>query len=87
MSEPSEKTLYIYDMRQSVWKSYARDFGSFGGLIATAIALNTYISPSAWLNAALAICWILWLAGLGAVRKVRMTPDEARAWLEREYPA
>jgi hypothetical protein len=80
-------TLYIFDEREPVWKSAARDAISFGGLVGSAIALNTLMPPSAWLNAALAICWILWLAGKGLKRRMTKTPAEAMAWLRSEYPA
>lgn len=79
------RTLYVMDEREPVYLSWFRDAVSFGGLIATAYALNALIPPSAWLNAALAISWILWLAGKGLKRRMTMTPQAAREWLDAEY--
>ena len=84
MSEAT-KNIVIIDTRESLLLSWSRDVVSFGGLIGTAYALNTLMPPSGWLNAALAICWILWLAGKGANRKSRMTVAEVRAWLDNQH--
>ena len=81
-----EKTLFIVDRREPVWKSWASDAFTFSGLIGTALALNTLMPPSGWLNAAIAICWILWLLSKSCFRKVEKTPEQARAWLDAEYP-
>jgi hypothetical protein len=86
VSAADKPTLFVYDEREPVWLSGARDAISFGGFIATAVALNRLIHPSAWLNAALAIAWILWLAGKGIKRRMTKTPSEARAWLDEQYP-
>ncbi len=74
------ETIVIIDGRESVAASWARDAVSFGGLIGTAYVLNVLMPPSGWLNAALAVCWFLWLLGkaANAVSKVRLTPEQAR---------
>lgn len=81
-----DQVLYVFDLRETVVESATRDIVTFGGLMATAWFLNTQIAPSAWLNAALAITWILWIGGKGILRKKRMTSAEARAWLDDHYP-
>ena len=78
--------LIVYDEREAVWKSWARDCFSFGWLIAAAFVLNRYMPPSGWLNAALAISWILWLAGKGLKRRMEKTPAEAIAWIREQFP-
>jgi len=78
--------LTFIKRNEPVLLSWARDAVSFGGLIGTALALNTLMEPSGWLNAVLAISWFLWMAGKSAAHKMTMTPDEARAWLDAEYP-
>lgn len=83
----SEKFIVIVDARESVVRSWLRDGVSFGGLIASAYAINALIPPSGWLNAALGLTWIMWLAGKGASRKHKMTPDEAYAWLDQHAHA
>lgn len=82
----SEKLVFV-KRNEPVHVSWMRDTVSFGGLIGTALALNTLMEPSGWINAGLTISWILWLFGRGAALKMTMTPDEARAWLDAEYPA
>jgi hypothetical protein len=87
MKTPAKsETLYIFDEREPVWKSAMRDTISFGWLIGCALALNTLMPPSAWLNASLGIVWILWLVGKGLKRRMTKTPAEAMAWLRAEYP-
>lgn len=85
MSGQSEMVVII-DERESVVASAAKDVLSFGGLIATAWVLNTQMPPSGWLNAALAISWMLWLAGKGATRTKKMTIEQARAHLDDLTP-
>lgn len=82
----SEPMIIVYDARESVVQSISRDLMTFGGLVGSAIVLNTEMPPSGWINAALAICWILWMFGRATARKMRKTPAEARAWLDQEYP-
>lgn len=86
MTAPT-KTIVVIDPREHVIASSLRDIVSFGGLIGSAYALNALMPPSGWLNAALAISWILWLASKGARRAMKMTPEEARAWLDDQHPS
>ncbi len=74
------ETIVIIDGRESVVASWARDAVTFGGLVGTAYALNVLMPPSGWLNAALAVCWMLWMFGKAAnsVSKLRLTPEQAR---------
>lgn len=81
----NDNTVIVVDGREGVITSWARDTFSFGGLVGSAIALNVLMPPSGWINAALAIAWILWMAGKGASRRMRMTPDEARKWLDDNH--
>lgn len=83
MVEP--KVTFI-KRNEPVLVSWARDIVSFGSLIGTAVAMNTLIEPSGWLNATIGITWMLWMLGRGQIHKVTMTPEEARNWLDREYP-
>jgi hypothetical protein len=80
------ETIFIYDERESVWLSWLRDAFSFGCLLGTALALNILMPPSGWLNAAIAICWFLWLVEKGLRRRMRKTPAEAIAWLRETFP-
>lgn len=68
--------IKLIDARETVLQSATKDAISFGGLIGTAWFLNTQIEPSGWLNAALGISWILWMAGKGTITK--HTPQSAR---------
>jgi hypothetical protein len=86
VTAPDPQWLYVYDMREPVWLSAARDVVSFVGLIGTAVALNTLMPPSAWLNAFLGLTWFLWLAGKPYLRAKRKTPSEAIAWVREQYP-
>ena len=81
----TDKVVFI-KRNEPVLVSWARDVVSFGGLICTALTLNVLMPPSGWLNAVLAISWFLWLLGKATAQKITMTPDEARAWLDAEYP-
>ena len=80
------QTLHVFDDKRSILRSVASDALTFGGLVATALALNTLMSPSAILNTGLAVAWILWLMGRGIRLRKTMTPKEAMAWLKQEYP-
>lgn len=75
------KMVILIDNRESVALSWARDAVSFGGLFACAYGLNVLMPPSGWLNAALGISWILWLAGKATSRSKQMTFDEIREWV------
>jgi hypothetical protein len=85
MSDKPE-TLYVFDEREPVWKSAVKDAISFGWLMGAALVLNTLMPPSGWINAAVAISWILWLAGKGLKLRMTKTPAEAMAWLREQYP-
>jgi hypothetical protein len=78
--------LYVYDERQSVAVSLMRDLISFSVLVGSAVALNTLMPPSGWLNATLGIAWILWLLGRGIQLNKHMTPQQAMDWLREQYP-
>lgn len=86
MSEETKSIIYLYDQRQSPWVSTFNDLVSFGSLVATAIALNTLMPPSGWINAAVSICWILWLIGKAQIRQKRLDPASAIAWIRSEFP-
>lgn len=64
--------------------SLARDATSTGLLIGGAWVLNTQMPPSGWINAALAVVWILWMVGRSTVTK--LTAAEARQWLDENHP-
>jgi hypothetical protein len=81
------KVLYIMDRREPLWLSTARDTVSFGMLLGTAVAANTLMPPSAWINAAIGISWMLWLLGKGEIRKQQMDANQARTWLDENYPS
>lgn len=82
----AEKKVIFVERNEPVILSWARDCLTFGALIGTALALNTMMEPSGWLNACLGIAWMLWLIGRGEVRKHTMSPAEARNWLDKNYP-
>ena len=81
----SNKIIFV-KRNEPVLLSWARDAFSFGVLIGTAIALNTLMPPSGWINACLGIVWFAWILGRSSALKQTMTPDEARDWLDAEYP-
>lgn len=83
---PQKETIYIFDEREPVWKSWARDTVSFGWLICCALALNVLMPPSTWLNACLGFAWVAWLVGRGLKRRMEKTPAEAIAWIRETYP-
>lgn len=82
----TQQSLYIVKASEPVLVSWARDAVSFGGLVGSAVALNTLMPPSGWINFALAIAWLLWMVGRGIKLRIQKTPDEARAWLDENYP-
>lgn len=79
---PKRHLVTIIDARETIAKSAFRDGVSFGGLIATAYALNVLMPPSGWLNAALGISWILWLLGKASKRSYSGDAKGARAFLD-----
>lgn len=84
MSAP--ETIIVVDGVERPLTSLFRNANSFGSLMLTAWFLNTVIPPSGWLNAALGIVWVLWLLGKSAGLRMKMTPEQARAWLDERYP-
>jgi hypothetical protein len=86
VSGPAKPVLYVHDDRQSVAVCVMRDAISFGFLVGSAVALNRLMPPSAWINAALAIAWMLWLAGRSFQLNKQMTPAQAVEWLRAEFP-
>lgn len=69
---------------ESYLLSLARDITSTGFIVGGAWFVNTQMPPSAWINAALAIAWMLWMMGRSTVTK--LTAVEARAWLDEHHP-
>ena len=80
------KGLYIVDERAPVLLSWLRDGFSFGSLAATAWFVNTQMPPSGWVNFMVCALWLLWMIGKGQRHKVEMTAQEAREWLDENYP-
>ena len=78
------KVAILLKEREPLWLSVSRDTYSFGALGGTAWFLNTQIPPSGWLNAGLAIAWLLWMLGRGTVEK--LSPAQARQWLDEHHP-
>lgn len=77
----ADKAEYIWiEGTESIALSAYRDAITFGSLCATAYFLNVMMPPSGWLNAALAICWFLWI--FGKSKKRIMTPDQVAAMLK-----
>lgn len=71
---------------ENVLKSWAKDFVTFGGLVATAWFVNAYCNSSGWLNFTVSIAWILWVFGRAQRHKHQMAPAELREWLDENYP-
>jgi len=83
----THKAKIIFIQRnEPVLLSWARDVVSFGALIGTALVLNILMDPSGWLNATLGVSWFLWMLGKSQSRINTMTPNEARAWINKTYP-
>lgn len=80
------KALTVIDAREPVLKSWLRDGFSFGVLAATAWFVNVQMPPSGWINFLVCGLWITWMAGKAARNRYYMTADEARAWLDENYP-
>lgn len=87
MGDTNKKLIVLIDARESLILSAGRDIVSFGMLIGTALALNTLMPPSGWINAAIAFVWIIWLIGRGERRRLGMTHEQLRAWLDSQAPA
>lgn len=83
MSDEETKVVLI---RENWRESAARDVGTFV-LIASLWSLGWYAGSSAleWIGVIFALVLILCRATT-IFKKRRMTPDEARAWLDREFP-
>jgi len=85
-TKPNPHTLFVYDARENVVLSWLRDSVSFAILCGAAWFVNTQMPPSGWINATVCILWMIWMVGKGQKRKVMKTPDEARQWLDDNFP-
>lgn len=83
----ANSTLFIVDTREPVLKSWLRDGVSFGVLALTVWFANTQMPPSGWINFTLCTLWILWMVGKANRHKVAKTPEQAREWLDANYPS
>lgn len=81
-----EELLQVVDAREAVWKSWARDTYSFGVLAGTAWLCNTQMPPSGWINALLVFLWFFWMISRARRHITHMTAEQARAWLDENYP-
>jgi hypothetical protein len=75
-------------VRESVWKSWARDGFTFGWLAVLPWFNHTYGGGSGWIYCAIAFAWFITLVARasGQRAKMTMTPAEVRAWLDANHP-
>lgn len=85
MSE-KPKTLFIVDRREPVLLPWLRDGFSFAALAVVAWFTNTQMPPSGWINFMVCALWLLWMIGRGQQHKWEVDADQARAWLDENYP-
>lgn len=76
----------IIMIRESVATSFIRDTYSFAVLAGTTLATNTLMPPSGWINCIIAVTWFLWMVGKANRHRLDMTPQEARQWLDVNFP-
>jgi hypothetical protein len=70
---------------ESVIQSWARDIGTFGSLAAITYANHHYLGGSAWIYAAIAFSWLIWVTAK-ATRKAQqhtMTAEKFRELCKR----
>ena len=82
----SKPIIAVVDAREPVWKSWARDTYTFGVLAGTALVTNRLMPPSGWINFMVATLWLLWMLARSSRHKIYKTADQARAWLDENYP-
>jgi hypothetical protein len=82
MAEPTKVIM----VRERVWESWAKDVISAACLIAMMWFNANYCGGSAWIYAVIAVVWFLWLLGKASKNLVKLTPAEARAWLDKHFP-
>ena len=76
----------FFFVREHVWQSWARDTYSFSVLIGAMWFNATSCGGSAWIYAITGILWFVWLLGKASKHHHAMTADEARAWLDANFP-
>lgn len=80
------KTIFVIDAREPVLRSWMRDGVSFAVLCASAWFANTQMPPSGWINFMICLIWFTWMVGKANRHRTHMSADEARAWLDKNYP-
>lgn len=80
-SEPKTKVRFVI-IREGVVQSWAKDGVTFGFLLLTIWFNATFAGDSAWIYAAAALAFV----AMGYNRQHQMTADEARLWIDQQFP-
>jgi hypothetical protein len=75
------KTILV-DAHENVIMSWLRDTYTFGVLCFTAWFANTQMPPSGWINALVAIIWVLWMLTKSSSICRPITAAQAKDMLE-----
>lgn len=80
--------LKVMMLHETILESWGRDAVTFG-LLAVLPWLNfNYLGASGWIYAAISFAWFISLfARISSnAQNNRMTPEEARQWLDEKFP-
>jgi hypothetical protein len=86
MAETSTPTLII--LREGVIQSIVKDTYTLGLLAALPWFNYRYCGGSGWIFFAIAFAWFIVMCSRasGEKAKATKTPEQARAWLDEQYP-
>jgi hypothetical protein len=86
MTDQTQNQVIV--INQGLIKSMIGDTFTLGMLMALPWFNYRFCGGSGWINFAIALAWIVGIVSRasGSMKKARKTPDEARAWLDENFP-